>query len=98
MEKTFVCEVSEEVKRECMGIFEMQSALDNLALIIASNNDILKRESALYARLLEDCKENMRKHNKFWSVYVEKYGELLDENTQLSLDFKTNKMYIIPIK
>lgn len=97
MDKTFVCEVSESEKNECMGIYEMKSALENLALLIAGNNDILKEESILYNRLVEDYREIMRRDKKFWTVYIEKYKDLLDENTQLSLDFKTNKMYTIPV-
>ena len=98
MDKTFICDVSEEVKMECMDIFEMQSTLERLITLIAGNNDILKEESELYIRLVEDYKEILKKHNEFWSVYVEKYKNLLDENKQLSLDFKTNKLFIISVE
>ena len=98
MKKTFVCDVEEQEAKQFLGIFEMKSALESLVMLIAGNNDILQQESLLYKWLVEDYKEIMVKHNQFWSFYFEKYEYLLDENTQFSLDFKTNKIYIIPIE
>lgn len=96
MDKTFLCDVPEEDAKELLGIFEMKNTIESLVMQIANNNDILKEDSLLYSRLVEDYKENMKDYNRFWSVYLEKYGHLLDENTQLSMDFKSNKLYIIP--
>lgn len=97
MDKTFVCEVEEKEAKEFLGIFEMKNTLESLAMIIAENNAIMKEESLLYTRLVEDYKEIMIKHDQFWAFYIKKYEHLLDKNTQLSLDFKTNKIYIIPL-
>jgi len=33
---------------------------------------------------------------KLWAPYLEKYEEMLDQNTQLSMDFRNNKLFIIP--
>lgn len=97
MEKTYVCDVPEKEAKEFLGIFEMKSSLESLVILIAGNNDVIKEESSLYRRLVEDYKENMKKHDQFWSFYLEKYRHLLSENTQLSLDFGTNTIYIIPL-
>lgn len=98
MNKTFVCDVSKEDSKELLGLFEMKNTLESLVLQIANNNDILKEDSLLYARLVEDYKENISNYNKFWSSYHEKYGHLLNKDTQLSMDFNENKLYIIPIE
>ena len=63
-------------------------------MIIAKNNEIVKDDSLLYTRLVEDYKETLKQHNQFWDIYLDKYGHLLDEKTQFSFDFKTNKIYI----
>lgn len=97
MEKRYVCDVPETDAKEFLGIYEMKNALESLVVLLAENNDILKENSLLYKRLVEDYKENMKKHDQFWSSYFEKYKHLLDEKTQLSLDFQTNKIYIIPL-
>lgn len=51
----------------------------------------------MYRRLVEDYKENMKKHDQFWSIYLEKYRHLLSDNTQLALGFRLNTIYIIPL-
>ena len=33
---------------------------------------------------------------KFWAFYTEKYGYLLSENTQFTLDCRTNKIFLVP--
>ena len=66
MEKTFICNISDEEKRKLLNIFEMKNTLESLALQIANNNSILKEDSLLYKRLIEDYKENLSEFNKFW--------------------------------
>ena len=98
MNKEFVCDVKDEEAKKFIDIFEMKNTLESLALQIANNNSILKEDSLLYKRLIEDYKENLSEFNKFWFQYYEKYGYRLKENNQFSLDFKTNKIYIVPIE
>lgn len=97
MEKTFVCDIPEQKAKDFLGVFEMKSTLENLALLIAENNAVLKKESTLYERLITDYKDILIKHEQFWAFYTEKYGHLLSENTQFTLDFRTNKLFLIPI-
>ena len=85
MNKEFVCDVKDEEAKKFIDIFEMKNTLESLALQIANNNSILKEE-------------NLSEFNKFWFPYYEKYGYRLKENNQFSLDFKTNKIYIVPIE
>ena len=97
MDKVFVCDVPEKEAVDFLGVFEMKNTLESLALLIAKDNEIIKTDSMLYSRLVEDYKKYLQKHNQFWTYYIEKYGHLLDEKSQLSMDFKTNKIYIIPL-
>ncbi len=97
MKKTFVCDIPEQEAKDFLGVFEMKCTLENLALLIAENNDILQKESSLYSRLIADYKETLTKHEQFWAFYTEKYGYLLSENTQFTLDFRTNKIFLVPI-
>lgn len=96
MDRKFVCDVSEEEKKKLQGIFEMKCALESLALQMTDNDDILREDSLLYSRMLEDYKNTMKDYNDFWVPYIEKYKDILDENTQLSMSFSENKVYVIP--
>ena len=94
MEKRFGCDVAEKEAKDFLDISDRYNALERLVMIIAKNNEIIKEDSLLYTRLVEDYKETLKQHNQFWDIYLDKYGHLLDEKTQFSLDFKTNKIYI----
>lgn len=98
MDKKFVCEVPELEAKRFLDIFEMKNALESLAIQIAGNNDIIKEDSLLYKRLVEDYKSSLADFDKFWLPYLEKYGYMLSENNQFSLDFKTNEIYVVPIE
>ena len=43
MEKTFICNISDEEKRKLLNIFEMKNTLESLAMQIAGNNDIFNQ-------------------------------------------------------
>lgn len=97
MDKTFLCDVSEKDSKKLLSISEMKRTLESLVSQIAGNNDILKEDSTLYVRLLDDYKENLNQFNEFWAPYFEKYGHLLNENKEFSVDFSNNKLYIIKV-
>ena len=94
MEKRFVCDVPEKEAKKFLDISDRHNALERLVMIIAKNNEIVKDDSLLYTRLVEDYQETLKQNNQFWDIYLDKYGHLLDETTQFSLDFSTNKIYI----
>ena len=94
MEKRFVCDVPEKEAKKFLDISDRHNALERLVMIIAKNNEIVKDDSLLYTRLVEDYQETLKQNNQFWDIYLDKYGHLLDETTQFSLDFRTNKIYI----
>ncbi|MCM1500506.1 MAG: hypothetical protein NC124_18750 [Clostridium sp.] len=98
MNKTFVCDVSEEAMRELLDIFEMKSTLESLIMQIAGNNDILKEDSLLYSELVKDYKECMKKYSKVWHPYFEKYGHMLGDNSEFTVDYKYKKLYIVPVR
>lgn len=97
MIKKLICDISKEESNELLDLFELKSTLESLICQISNNNDILKEDSLLYTRLISDYKENTSSYNKFWSPYIEKYKHLLDENTQLSIDFNEHKLYVVSI-
>lgn len=95
MNRTFVCDVSKENLEELLDVFEMKSALESLIMQIAGNNDILKEDSLLYSRLVEDYKKCMEKYSKAWQPYLEQYGHLLDNGSEFTIDYKSSKLYIV---
>lgn len=95
MEKKYICDVPEKEASDFLDFAERKSAIESLALIIAQDNSILKENSDLYKRLIEDYKELKRIHEEFWATYMEKYGSMLDDKSQFYLDFKTNKIYMV---
>lgn len=95
MERIFVCNISDEEKRELMNIFEMKNTLESLAMQIAANNDILKEDSMLYTRLIEDYKHTMKEYNNFWVPYMKKFNNLIDKGMELTIDFETNSLFAV---
>ena len=95
MEKTFICNISDEEKRKLLNIFEMKNTLESLAMQIAGNNDILKEDSMLYTRLIEYYKNTMSEYNNFWVPYMKKYNNLTDKGMELTIDFETNSLFAI---
>lgn len=95
MNKTFICEISDEESKKLMDIFEMKNTLESLAMQIAGNNDILKENSMLYSRLVDDYKTTMKEYNTFWIPYMERYREYIEKGMELSIDFSTNGLYAI---
>ena len=96
MGKTFICEVSDEETRKIMNIFEMKNTLESLAMQIAGNNDIIKEDSLLYTKLVEDYRQVMRDYNNFWSPYLIKYKDYIDGGMELSIDFGTSILFATP--
>lgn len=96
MDKIFICDIPEEESRKLFNIFEMKNTLESLAMQIAGNNDILKEDSLLYTRLIEDYKKIVGEYNHFWAPYIEKYKSYINENTELSIDFMTNGLFAVP--
>lgn len=97
MEKKYLCDISEEESLRILDINEMISSLKSLALVIAENNAILKEHSELYQRLISDYKENLHLLNSFWQTYLDKYSDIIPDNSQLTLDFHNNQIFIMPI-
>jgi len=98
MNRIYVCDISKEAIGELLDVFEMKSALESLIMQIANNNDILKEDSLLYLRLVEDYKECMKKYGKAWQPYFEQFGHLLDNGSEFTIDYKNSKLYIVPMR
>ncbi len=96
MEKKYVCDVSKDDTEKLMGIFEMKCTLESLARQIAADNDIIKEDSLLYTRLIDDYKKILVAFDQFWFPYSEKYASLLTSETELSIDFDTSKLFVVP--
>lgn len=96
MNRTFVCDLSEEAVGKLLDVFEIKSTLESLIMQIAGNNDILKEDSLLYSELVKDYRECMKKHGEVWQPYFEQYGHMLDDNSEFSVDHRLNRLYIVP--
>ena len=96
MNRTFVCDLSEEAVGKLLDVFEMKSTLESLIMQIAGNNDILKEDSLLYSELVKDYRECMKKHSKVWHSYFEQYGHMLNDDSEFPVDHKYKKLYIVP--
>lgn len=94
MEKTYICDIPELEAKNLLDILEMKNTLESLVLQIAEDNDILKEDSQLYTRLVEDYKKITSEYNKFWIPYFKKYKDLVNENQELSIDFETNGLFV----
>lgn len=98
MEKKVVCNISEEDRDNIEENLSMLNAIEKLVMIIANNNSILKEESILYNRLIEDFRKYRKDVDSFWNHYLKIYEDQMDEDTQLTLDYVTCEMSIMPIQ
>ncbi|MCI9034092.1 MAG: CXXX repeat peptide modification system protein [Lachnospiraceae bacterium] len=94
MGKTYICDVPELEAKNLLNILEMKYTLESLVAQIAANNDILKEDSLLYTRLVEDYKNIMEEYNGFWMPYLKKYKDIVTEKSELSIDFETNRLFV----
>lgn len=96
MNKNYICDIEETASNQLLDIVEMKSSLESLAMQIAENNDIIKEDSLLYARLIDDYRKSVKEFNAFWEPYYEKYGKMLvGNNAQFSVDFATHQLFAI---
>lgn len=47
---------------------------------------------------MDKTKECLRNHTKAWGPYLEKYGHMLGSDKEHSIDYRNNKLYIVPIR
>ncbi|MBO5800003.1 MAG: CXXX repeat peptide modification system protein [Paludibacteraceae bacterium] len=78
--------VSEEEKNEIQLLFERKKALNELSCLIS-------QEDELYSKLQEDKKETSEKYQKWWTEMSQKYNWGNGENSELFIDFESNKVY-----
>jgi len=94
MSNKVLCTLPPEDIRNLQDLTWMKSALEDLAIVIAEQNHILREDSELYLRLINDYKEYLIKINDFWSIYLKKYH--ISDNEQLMVDYKTQELIIVP--
>ena len=90
-----VAVLDDETIKKIQTLEEMQYALDSLTKIIADDNSILKEESTLYQRLVEDQKTNLASIQKIWQDIWDKYGNNLADNEELRINYNTRELAII---
>ena len=86
--------LSEDEVSKIQELQDMKNSIEDLAIVIAGNNDILIEHSDLCARLIRDNSKYKRMIDKFWKKYLDEYADLLNENEQLYIDYRTCELYI----
>lgn len=86
--------LSKDEVSEIQELQDMKNSIEDLAIVIAGNNDILIEHSEIYARLIRDNSKYKKMIEKFWAKYFDEYAEMLNENEQLYIDYKTCELYI----
>ena len=86
--------LSEDEVSKIQELQDMKNSIEDLAIVIAGNNDILIEHSDLCARLIRDNSKYKRMIDKFWKKYLDEYAYLLNENEQLYIDYRTCELYI----
>lgn len=88
MEKV-IGKVTEEEKNEIRQLFERRNGLNELAKILTSEDD------ALYEKMVRDLGETSVKFQEWWDSKAIKYNWEKVENGSWSIDFSTNKIYLV---
>lgn len=95
MDKTRVvlCVIEEAESDRIFDAFNMKSALEDLAIVIAGNNEKLK-EGDLYQRLVNDYTKYYMEVKKFWEPYLYRYKDKVTAGKELFLDFNSHEIYL----
>lgn len=87
--RKLVGKVTEEEKAEIQLLFERRNGLNELAKIVAADNEIL------YEKLVKDMGETSSKFQGWWNVMSARYHWERTDNGHWEIDFNTNEIYLI---
>lgn len=89
MKKKLVGQVTVEEKNEIQQLFERRNGLNELAMILTADNEVL------YDKLVKDMGETGAKFQQWWNQKAEKYEWESDPNGNWEIDFNTCEIYLV---
>ncbi len=94
MKYIFVGDLNKDLQEEFMDVIERKSAVEDLCLVLAENNELFQQNSDFYECLINDniaCLKNM---TKFWKKCEEVFGVKPNSQQELYLNYFENKLYL----
>ena len=92
MQKKLVGQVTVEEKNEIQALFERRNGLNELAMILTADNEVL------YKKLVKDMGETGTKFQNWWDTMAEKYQWESVEGGNWEINFETCEIYLITNK
>lgn len=89
MTKKLVGQVTVEEKNEIQALFERRNGLNELAMILAAENE------ALYEKLVKDMGETGIKFQAWWDTMAQKYQWESADDGNWEIDFETCDIYLV---
>lgn len=96
MKSTVLCTLPQEEVEYLQDLVWKKNAVDDLSIVIAEQNHILREESDLYQRILADKVDCEKKLKAFWDAYLKKFRDELTEGEQLFVDFEAFELLKMP--
>lgn len=97
-EREVLCIVDQDINDSIFESYNMKNALEDLAIVIANNNEQLKNDSDLYKRLIDDYARYRLKVENFWEPFLIEYKDKITPDKELSLDFRSSELFLREIK
>lgn len=92
MNNEIVGVVLESEKKEILQMFERKTALQELINVM---NEPAIIHGDLYEKIVEDLGQTMVAMEKWWACTYEKYQWKRHPNSNWSIDFNTNEIYLL---
>ena len=89
MTKKLVGQVTVEEKNEIQALFERRNGLNELAMILAAENE------ALYEKLVKDMGGTGIKFQAWWDTMAQKYQWESADDGNWEIDFETCDIYLV---
>ncbi len=80
--------------QEIQDLMDKKNAINDLCILLASNNDLVAEGNQFYERLLLDNEEYLLIMDKFWDDVKNKYNISLKDDEELYLDFASGEITI----
>lgn len=89
MSKKVIGSVTEQEKNEIQTLFERRNGLNELAMILTADNDIL------YEKLVKDMGETGTKFQNWWDGLSRKYQWESAPDGHWEINFETCEIYLV---
>lgn len=90
--------ISREKTEEIQNVYQRKYSVNDLCVLLASKNELIKEGNLFYERLIKDNLSCLNELEAFWDNIKKEYNIKLQEGEELYLNFNTSEVYIQKIQ